>query len=234
MPAKTTTRPRPAGRPLKSPLAVASSHIAPQAQTAAEPAQEPVQTERKATIAEFEDYLRTTTNRDDRPYEDGSINAYVSPAKHLDGWMTAKQLNGDFTTVDTTTLNRYFREYYRDHGQGGTTSVAPGHCNNFDVAGYRLKVDHWPGLGVFDDAVLSDSGCSITEVLERILRTSGTSKRSRAEFAAVMIAAQMSVVFTPMTEAKGATSKSPRGRSAIPPIMSYAATRPKADGGIFS
>jgi hypothetical protein len=62
-------------------------------------------TERQATIAEFEDFLRTTNNRDGRPYEDGSINAYVSPAKNLDAWLTANGIDGDFTVADTATLN---------------------------------------------------------------------------------------------------------------------------------
>ena len=26
----------------------------------------------------------------------------------------------DFTAIDTALLNRYFHEYYRQHGQGGT------------------------------------------------------------------------------------------------------------------
>ena len=34
--------------------------------------------------------------------------------------MTANDLDGDFTTVDTAMLNRYFREYYQTRGQGGT------------------------------------------------------------------------------------------------------------------
>ena len=34
--------------------------------------------------------------------------------------MTANGIDGDFTIVDTATLNRYFREYYLEHGQGGT------------------------------------------------------------------------------------------------------------------
>ena len=34
--------------------------------------------------------------------------------------MTANDLDGDFTTVDTALLNRYFREYYQTRGQGGT------------------------------------------------------------------------------------------------------------------
>ena len=33
--------------------------------------------EREATVAEYEDYLRTTTNRDDRPYEEATINVYI-------------------------------------------------------------------------------------------------------------------------------------------------------------
>jgi len=34
--------------------------------------------------------------------------------------MTASGISGDFTVVDTAMLNRYFREYFLDHGQGGT------------------------------------------------------------------------------------------------------------------
>ncbi len=34
--------------------------------------------------------------------------------------MTANSMDGDFTAVDTAMLNRYFREYYQAHGQGGT------------------------------------------------------------------------------------------------------------------
>jgi hypothetical protein len=33
--------------------------------------------------------------------------------------MTANSLDGDFATVDTAMLNRYFREYCQAHGQGG-------------------------------------------------------------------------------------------------------------------
>jgi hypothetical protein len=78
MPRKTTTGSRQAGRPLKSPLAVTSSHFTPGTHTgtADDPSvRETALTGRKASIAEYEDYLRTTTNRDDRPYEEGSINA---------------------------------------------------------------------------------------------------------------------------------------------------------------
>jgi hypothetical protein len=34
--------------------------------------------------------------------------------------MSEQDIDGDFTAIDTTLLNRYFREYYRQHGQGGT------------------------------------------------------------------------------------------------------------------
>jgi hypothetical protein len=40
--------------------------------------------DRAATLAEFEDFLRTTNNRDGHPYEEASINAYVTPGKNLD------------------------------------------------------------------------------------------------------------------------------------------------------
>lgn len=36
--------------------------------------------------------------------------------------MTAQDIDGDFTVVDTAMLNRYFRDYYREHGQGGTNA----------------------------------------------------------------------------------------------------------------
>ena len=75
---------------------------------------------RSVTLDEFDEYLRTVNNRDGRPYEEATINAYVYPAKALDAWMTANSLDGDFTTVDTALLNRYFREYYQTRGQGGT------------------------------------------------------------------------------------------------------------------
>jgi hypothetical protein len=45
--------------------------------------------DREATLAEVEDYLRTTNNRHGRPNEEGSVNAYVSPGKNLDKRMAA-------------------------------------------------------------------------------------------------------------------------------------------------
>jgi site-specific recombinase XerD len=84
------------------------------------PAARQVLTEQEEALMEFADYLRTITNRDGWPYEDATIDAYIYPVKHLDKWMTASGINGDFTAADTATLNRYFRDYYQQRGQGGT------------------------------------------------------------------------------------------------------------------
>jgi integrase/recombinase XerD len=37
--------------------------------------------------------------------------------------MTASGIDGDFTAADTVMLNRYFREYYQEHGQSGTRTL---------------------------------------------------------------------------------------------------------------
>jgi site-specific recombinase XerD len=123
----TATRGRRApGRTLKSPLAAAAARAAtarsgPESETSVRASV--VLSDRAATLAEFEDFLRTTNNRDGRPFEEASIKAYVSPGKNLDTWLTAQKINGDFTVADTATLNRYFREYYLEHGQGGTHTL---------------------------------------------------------------------------------------------------------------
>jgi integrase/recombinase XerD len=119
-PARSTTA------PLKSPLAVPSG-------TAAAPVRPSdadgtvlagaVLSDRDATLAEFEDYLRTVNNRDGRPYEEKTIVNYVGPGKNLDTWMTDTEIDGDFTVLDVPALNRYFREYYLEHGQGGTHTL---------------------------------------------------------------------------------------------------------------
>ena len=123
MTAPATRGRRAPGRGLKSPLAV------PGAPAAASPAtsgplglapERAALSDREATLAEFQGYLRTVNNRDGRPFEEKTITAYSDPAKSLDRWMTANGIDGDFTGVDTATLNRYFREYYLEHGQGGT------------------------------------------------------------------------------------------------------------------
>ena len=116
-----------AGRALKSPLAV-HGDLRPSLAAGGPGENAPllrgtVLSDRAATLAEFEDYLRTTNSRDGRPYEEATINAYVSPGKTLDAWLAAEGTDGDFTSCDTATLNRFFREYYLEHGQGGTHTL---------------------------------------------------------------------------------------------------------------
>jgi integrase/recombinase XerD len=114
------------GRRLKSPLAVAGGSALTDPTAAGKAAlafEGAVLSDRGATLAEFEDYLRTTNNRDGRPYEEKTINAYVAPGKNLDTWLRAGGIEGDFTAADTALLNRYFREYYLEHGQGGTHTL---------------------------------------------------------------------------------------------------------------
>jgi hypothetical protein len=124
MPAPTTTSRRPRRGPLRSPLAAAPRSapppIDPPAHSGRPAPCAAVPEPRSVTLEEFRDYLRTVTNRDGRPYEEATICAYLYPAKALDRWMTERGLDGDFTTVDTGLLNRYFRDYYRARGQGGT------------------------------------------------------------------------------------------------------------------
>jgi len=73
MPATTSAqRPRTAGRPLKSPLAVTGGCAPADAGegTGAPPViSGAVVTGRGITLAEFEEYLRTVNNRDGRPYQ---------------------------------------------------------------------------------------------------------------------------------------------------------------------
>ena len=124
MPTRTATAPRAARRPLRSPLAhPGHRQIAVDPGSFEEAASHPDAPPlllRAVTLDEFCDYLRTANNRDGRPYETTTISAYLCPAKTLDAWLDAQGVEGDFTVVDTALLNRYFREYYDAHGQGGT------------------------------------------------------------------------------------------------------------------
>ena len=82
-----------------------------------------VEVARAASIAEFCDYLRTTNNRNGRPYEEATGGETdVFAARALDPWMTAEGIDGDFTVADTAMLNRFLRDYFRQRGQGGTHS----------------------------------------------------------------------------------------------------------------
>jgi hypothetical protein len=102
MTTSTTAGRRAPGRALKSPLAVPGVSAAPAAGNSRGPAPAPGRaalSDREATLAEFQGYLRTVNNRDGRPFEEKTIAVYCTPVK---------------------SLNRYFREYYLEHGRGGT------------------------------------------------------------------------------------------------------------------
>ncbi|MGW3416534.1 tyrosine-type recombinase/integrase [Streptomyces phaeochromogenes] len=82
---------------------------------------------RLALIDELELHLSTTTNKHGRPFQRRTINAYKYAATQLHHWLTA-QTAGDFTSVDTARLNKFFRWYYQEHdvpksqdGKGGYT-----------------------------------------------------------------------------------------------------------------
>jgi integrase/recombinase XerD len=117
---------RVSGRRLKSPLAT------PGASTPASPGNfgslaldsgHAALIDREATLAEFQGYLRTVNNRAGRPFEEKTITAYSDPVKSLDKWMTANGILGDFEVANTALLNRFFRKYYLEHGQGGTHTL---------------------------------------------------------------------------------------------------------------
>jgi hypothetical protein len=122
----TTRGQRIPARTLKSPLAApghaAQADIATAASALAASVRSPL-TDRESTLAEVEGYLRTVNNRDGRPYEEKTISVYSAPAKNLDGWLTANGIEGDSTITGTPLLNRYFRVYYLEHGQGGTHTL---------------------------------------------------------------------------------------------------------------
>jgi site-specific recombinase XerD len=108
---------------MKSPLASSRPGPAPAGPgsvpaAARHPGPEP----RAATLAEFADYLRTVTSRDGRPFQPATVSTYVFAGRALDRWMTAAEVKGDFTEADTPMLNRFFRDYFRQHGQGGTNA----------------------------------------------------------------------------------------------------------------
>lgn len=83
---------------------------------------------RLALIAELELHLSTTTNKHGRPFQRRTVNAYKYAATQLHHWLTAQKVAGDFTSVDTATLNKFLRWYYQEHdvpksqdGKGGYT-----------------------------------------------------------------------------------------------------------------
>jgi site-specific recombinase XerD len=112
----------------KSPLRLASDPVPVVGGQPASPsvpswpdAQSPQQM-RKTMISEFCQWLRSRTNRLNRPFQEDTISAYRDAAVALDAWMTKTRMESDFTGCSTADLNRFFRWYYDKHGQGGTNT----------------------------------------------------------------------------------------------------------------
>jgi integrase/recombinase XerD len=77
---------------------------------------------RTMMITEFCEWLRTRTNRHNRPFQEGTIAAYSDAAIALSAWMGKQKIEQDFTGCDTAVLNRFFRWYYDTYGQSGTNT----------------------------------------------------------------------------------------------------------------
>jgi hypothetical protein len=115
--------PAPVGRPRKSPLRIA---------TAASPAFSPrrdgcmsPEQLRAMMISEFEQWLRSRTNQEKRPFHEETVVVYAKAARALGAWMTSAGLDGDFTACDTGVLDRFFRDYNAAHTHPGCPA-APG------------------------------------------------------------------------------------------------------------
>ncbi|WP_155056964.1 tyrosine-type recombinase/integrase [Streptomyces blattellae] len=78
---------------------------------------------RQTTAQDYATHLRATNNKHGRPYQEKTVTAYCKAVRALDQWMTAQAFEEDFTSVDTATLNRFFRAYFQEHEQGGTNTV---------------------------------------------------------------------------------------------------------------
>jgi len=89
MTVQTAPAHRPGRRPVKSPLAAHSHGTAAITRTRTDTTGTS-KSPRDASIADFCDYLRTTNNRNGRPYEEATVENYVFAARALDRWMTAK------------------------------------------------------------------------------------------------------------------------------------------------
>ena len=82
MTVQTAPARRPSGGPVKSPLAAHSHGTTVIARTQID-TPGTLKSPRDASIADFSDYLRTTNNRNGRPYEDATVEYYVFAARAL-------------------------------------------------------------------------------------------------------------------------------------------------------
>jgi site-specific recombinase XerD len=78
---------------------------------------------RLMAISEFTEWLRSRTNKHDRPFQEDTITAYRDAARALHRWMSEHEVEEDFTACDTGLLNRFFAGYLASHCQTGTNTV---------------------------------------------------------------------------------------------------------------
>jgi hypothetical protein len=117
---RSATPPAAAGKPRKSPLRIAEAQE-PSFPTRRDNRLSPGQL-RAMMISEFEQWLRSRTNQEKRPFHEETVVAYAKAARALDAWMTTQGVEGDFTACDTAMLNRFFRDYNDTHSRGGTNT----------------------------------------------------------------------------------------------------------------
>jgi hypothetical protein len=73
---------------------------------------------RQMTVSEFAAWLGGMTNKEDRPFQEHTIRNYADAARTLDRWMTASEIDADFTACDTTVLNPVLRRLPEDAHSG--------------------------------------------------------------------------------------------------------------------
>jgi hypothetical protein len=116
---RSAASPASAGRPRKSPLRLAAGgkpSFLPRGDGRLLPGQL-----RTMMISEFEQWLRSRTNQEKRPFQEETVVAYAKAARALDAWMTEKKIDGDFTACDAALLNSFFRDYNAAHTRGAET-----------------------------------------------------------------------------------------------------------------
>jgi integrase/recombinase XerD len=117
---RSATPPAVSGSPRKSPLRIAATS-GPSFPRHQDGRLSPVQ-HRMMMITEFEQWLRSRTNQEKRPFQEETVVAYAKAARALSAWMADKKMDGDFTACGTALLNRFFRDYSDAHTRGGTNT----------------------------------------------------------------------------------------------------------------
>ena len=108
---------------LKSPLRASTKAPVRPLAPRLEPTGDRWQQARSRQIDELVLFLSTTVNTKGRPYAPRTITAYRDAAISFNTRLTKEGVEGDFTVVDTDTLNRYFRWYLETHDGPAATNT---------------------------------------------------------------------------------------------------------------